>query len=141
MGEFLPHLNAGLNATCTVLLMFGFLAIRAGRTTTHRRLMLSAFGCSVCFLISYLIRFALTGDHPYPGDGWDRIFYLVLLVSHVSLAALVPFLAIRTLYLGLKGHIKSHRKWARFTFPIWMYVSVTGIMVYVMLYHIAGVSG
>jgi uncharacterized membrane protein YozB (DUF420 family) len=140
LGEVLPHTNALLNATSGVLLLCGFVAIRRGREDRHRRLMLSAFGCSVLFLISYLTRYALTGDHRYPGEGWDRTFYLVLLATHVSLATLVPFLAGRTLYLGLKtrgspARREQHRRWARVTFPIWMYVSVTGIIVYWMLYQ------
>ena len=97
----------------------------------------SALGCSTVFLISYLIRFALTGIHRYPGEGWDRTLYLIILGTHTPLAAMVPALAIRTLYLALKGRFVTHRKWARVTFPIWMYVSVTGVAVYYMLYHYA----
>ncbi len=92
------------------------------------------------FLTSYLTRMALMGHQVYPGGGWERSFYLVLLTSHVTLAALVPFLAIRTLYLALRRRIETHRRWARLTFPIWMYVSVTGVLVYWMLYHHARVA-
>ena len=135
MAESLPHVNALLNATSGLLLLVGFAAIRSGNVERHRVCMVSAFVCSVFFLISYLTRYALTGDHVYPGEGWDRTFYLVLLATHVVLAAVVPFLAVRTLYLGLRLETEKHRKWARVTFPIWLYVSITGIVVYLMLYH------
>ncbi len=87
------------------------------------------------FLISYLIRYALTGVHRYPGTGWDRTIYLAILGTHTPLAAMVPFLAVRTLYLAIKKRFDSHRKWARVTFPIWLYVSVTGVVIYFMLYR------
>lgn len=102
--------------------------------------MLTAFACSTVFLVGYLTRYAISGNHVYPGDGWDRVLYLGILVTHVTLAALVPVLALRTLWLALRRRIESHRRWARVTFPIWMYVSVTGVIVYWMLYHYAGVA-
>lgn len=138
MVEWLPHTNALLNACAGALLLLGLRFVKAREIERHRRCMLAAFACSVLFLASYLARNILVGDHPYPGQGWDRTFYLVLLASHVVLAALVPFLALRTLYLGLRRRDETHRRWARITFPIWMYVSVTGIVVYWMLYHYAG---
>jgi len=139
MAEVLHHVNATLNAISGVLLFTGLGFVRAGNIEAHKRCMSSAFACSVLFLISYLTRYALTGEHRYPGEGWDRTLYLCVLASHVALAALVPFLALRTLYLGLRRRDASHRKWARITFPIWAYVSITGIVVYWMLYHYAGV--
>jgi putative membrane protein len=135
--ELLPHLNASLNAASGVLLVVGWRFARSGRERPHRACMASAFTLSVLFLISYLTRYALTGNHVYPGTGWDRTLYLAILVTHVSLAALVPWLAIRTLYLALRRRIDTHRRWARFTLPIWLYVSVTGVIVYGMLYHYA----
>ncbi len=132
-------MNATLNAISGVLLLTGWRLIRARRIELHRRFMLAAFACSALFLTSYLTRVTLGGVHAYPGDGWDRSFYLVLLATHVTLAAVVPLLALRTLYLGLNRRDAVHRRWARVTFPIWMYVSVTGVLVYWMLYHYAGV--
>ena len=97
----------------------------------------AAFTASSVFLASYLIRFATTGAHLYPGHGWDRIFYLVMLMSHMVLAvALVP-LVIGALRRALRGDYEAHRRLVKFTWPIWMYVSVTGVLVYLMLYHLA----
>jgi uncharacterized membrane protein YozB (DUF420 family) len=135
VGDVLPHLNAALNATAALLLAIGWRFARARRERPHRLCMLSAFVCSVAFLASYLARMALTGPHPYPGEGWDRTAYLALLASHVTLAAAVPFLAVRTLWLALRRRIDTHRRWARVTFPIWMYVSVTGVVIYWALYQ------
>ncbi len=135
IGPTLAALNATLNGLSALFLMIGFLAIRRKQVLLHRRCMVTAFGLSVIFLISYLTRFALTGVHRYPGEGLLKTVYLVLLGSHTTLAAVTPFLAIRTLYLALKGRFEEHRRIARITFPIWMYVSVTGVMVYKMLYH------
>lgn len=134
-GFLLATLNAFLNGTSAVLLGLGFWAVKKKKIETHRRLMVSTFLVSVLFLVSYLTRFYLTGVHRYPGEGPMKTFYLTLLGSHTLLAAVTPFLAIRTLFLGWKGRIKDHRRIARWTFPIWMYVSVTGVMVYLLLYH------
>lgn len=139
MGDSLAHLNAALNAVCASFLVAGWFAIRRRDERRHRFCMISAFACSVAFLTSYLTRIALTGTHVYPGEGWLRGVYLSILSSHVVLAALVPWLALRTLYLGLRRRLESHRRWARVTLPIWIYVSVTGVVVYWMLYHHAGV--
>ena len=97
----------------------------------------SAFVVSILFLISYLTRFYLTGAHRYPGSGPMKTLYLSILLTHTVLAVTVPFLATRTIYLAMKNRIASHRKIARFTLPIWMYVSVTGVVIYFMLYHFA----
>ena len=96
--------------------------------------MIAAFATSVVFLVSYLTRFYLTGVHRYPGTGAMKTVYLSVLGSHTVLAAVTPFLAIRTLYLAAKGRFEAHRKIARVTLPIWMYVSVTGVVVYFLLY-------
>lgn len=130
----LATLNAIFNSLAAVSLLLGLLFIRQKKITAHRACMVTAFILSILFLISYLTRFYLTGTHRYPGTGWDRTVYLIILGSHTPLAALVPFLALRTLYLAVKDRIASHRRWARVTFPIWLYVNVTGVVIYLMLY-------
>lgn len=140
----LPATNAMLNALATVLLLVGFTAIKAGRVALHRRMMLYSFGVSVAFLASYLTyHVALqqyTGTHgkEFDGDGAARTIYYAILISHVVLAATVPVLAPLTIYRGLKGDVPRHRRIARMTFPIWLYVSVTGVIIYGMLYHWPG---
>jgi putative membrane protein len=135
--EILPTLNASLNAMSATLLFAGWRAIRAGRRSLHWKLMLSAVATSALFLTFYLIRFALTGAHRYPDVGWTRTLYLVVLGTHTVLAAAVPFLVARSLWLAYRQRYDKHRAIARWTFPIWMYVSVTGVAVYAMLYHLA----
>lgn len=134
---WLPSSNAVLNATSAVLLFLGWRAIRAGHRERHRALMLAACGSSVLFLAGYLTRMALTGTHRFPGTGPLRIGYLALLGSHTLLAALTLPLVLRTLQLSLGSRFFEHRRVARVTFPVWMYVSLTGVLVYVMLYHVA----
>lgn len=135
--DLLPTVNAALNATSAALLVLGFRAIRAGDWRRHRALMLGAVGCSVLFLVGYLTRMALTGTHRFPGDGALRAFYLAVLGTHTVLAALAGPLVLRTLWLAWKGRYPAHRRIARVTLPVWLYVSVTGVVVYVMLYHLA----
>jgi uncharacterized membrane protein YozB (DUF420 family) len=130
----LPALNALLNATSAVLLFTGYSLIRSGQREAHRKVMLTAFGTSIVFLISYLVYHAQVGSVPFQGTGVLRAVYFTILVSHTILAASVPVLAIITLRRGLKGNYPQHRKIAKWTFPIWMYVSVTGVVVYFMLY-------
>ena len=132
----LPTVNAVLNATAAVLLVVGYRLVRARRITAHRRVMLSAFGCSVLFLIGYLVYHARVGSVPFTGPPAVRAVYLVILVSHVVLAAAVPFLAAITIYLGLADRRARHRRIARWTLPIWLYVSLTGVVVYAVLYHL-----
>ena len=134
-GYTLATLNASLNGTAACLLFAGWVAIRSGKQQIHKRFMISAFVISCLFLISYITRVIMEGTHRYPGEGFWRIFYLTMLATHVVLAATIPFLAIRTIYLALKGRFKSHRKIAVITWPIWMYVSITGVLIYFMLYH------
>jgi len=134
-GDRLAALNATLNGTAAVLLFLGWRAVRAGKVARHRAFMGSAFLVSALFLVSYLTRFYLTGTHRYPGTGAMRTIYLSVLLTHTVLAAAVPFLAIRTIYLALKDRVAAHRKIARVTLPVWMYVSVTGVLIYFMLYH------
>ncbi|HEU4385484.1 MAG TPA: DUF420 domain-containing protein [Anaeromyxobacteraceae bacterium] len=135
--EALPTVNASLNALSAALLLAGWRAIRSGRRERHRRLMLSALACSALFLAGYLTRVALTGTHRFPGGGALRAAYLVVLGSHTALAVAVLPMVLRTLYLALRGRFEAHRRIARWTFPVWLYVSVTGVAVYLMLYHLA----
>lgn len=141
MIQWLPHLNVSLNASTTVLLVIGFVLIKRGRKTAHKRVMLSALCVSTLFLVSYLVYHANVPSKRFPVDtavapAIARYFYLGLLATHSLMAASVPFLAIWTVYLGLKGKIAWHRRVAKWTWPIWLYVSVTGILVYLMLYQI-----
>jgi len=135
--EILPTINACLNATSAAFLLAGCLAIRRKNVALHWRCMLSATLSSAIFLTFYLIRFAMTGVHRYPVDDWTRTVYVAVLGSHTVLAATVPFLAGISLYLAWKKRFPRHRRIARWAFPIWMYVSVTGVVVYLMLYQIA----
>ena len=137
----LPTVNATLNAISTILLLTGFRFIKAKRIPQHRAMMISAFVMSILFLVGYLLHkwhlYSTTGsmNTTFQGVGGWRVFYLVLLATHVILAASVPFLAGITLFRGLKMDVARHRKIARITFPIWLYVSVTGVLVYFMLYQ------
>lgn len=133
----LPAVNATLNAIATVLLIIGFVHIRNGRREAHRRAMLAAFGTSILFLISYVTYHSLRGgmNTPFGGEGTIRTIYFVILVTHIVLAAIVPVLAIITLRRGLAARFDPHRRIARWTLPIWLYVSVTGVIVYFMLYQ------
>lgn len=132
----LPTLNAALNLLATILLLVGYRYIRSGNVDAHRACMVGAFSTSVAFLVSYLIYHAYAGSVPFPGTGAARVFYFTVLITHVVLAALVPWLAIVTLVRGWQMDRVRHRRIARWTFPIWMYVSVTGVVIYVMLYVI-----
>jgi putative membrane protein len=133
-----PAINAALNGTSAILLILGRIAISRREMDRHRSLMLGAFATSTIFLISYLIRYATSGSHKYPGDGLDRIVYLVILSSHMLLAIVLVPLVLRALQLALRGDFDKHLRVVRFAWPIWMYVSVTGVIVYFMLYHYAG---
>jgi len=133
--SWLPMVNASLNGLATVLLVIGYVLIRRKRVEAHKRVMLSAFGVSVVFLACYLIYHGYAGSKPFTGTGPIRTVYFTILISHIVLAAAVPVLAAVTIFRGLKGQWDKHRKIARVTFPIWLYVSVTGVMIYVMLYH------
>ena len=132
---FLPTLNAALNGTCAALLTAGLLFIRRNNVRAHQRAMELAFGVSVLFLISYLTHHALHGSTRFPGIGWTRPLYFTILISHTILAVAIVPLAIRTLQLGLRGRFEEHTRLARWTLPLWLYVSVTGVVVYWMLYR------
>jgi putative membrane protein len=134
----LPTLNAALNATSAVLLTTGWVLIRRRHIAGHRACMLGAFGVSVLFLLSYVTYHALAGSRPFTGTGWIRWVYFPLLVSHIVLAAgMVPFV-LTTLYRALTGDYGRHVRIARPTLPVWLYVSVTGVVVYAMLYVLPG---
>ncbi len=131
----LPALNATLNGVATVLLLAGYASIRSGRIERHRAFMLAALTVSVLFLVSYTVYHANVGSRPFPGQGPIRVVYFAILIPHVILAAIVVPLAIVTVTRALRGQFDRHRVIARWTLPIWLYVSVTGVIVYVMLYQ------
>jgi uncharacterized membrane protein YozB (DUF420 family) len=131
----LPALNATLNATSAVLLMSGYAFIRRGYVRRHRAAMISACIVSALFLTSYVIYHANIGSKPFTGQGPIRLVYFTILLTHVLLAVAVPPLALITLSRGLRARFDRHVAIARWTFPVWMYVSVTGVIVYLMLYH------
>jgi len=132
----LPTLNALLNGASAVLLTTGWLAIRRRRIALHRACMLGAFCVSALFLVSYVVYHALAGSRPFTGQGWIRPVYFAVLISHVVLAAaMVPFV-LTTLYRALGADFPRHVRLARATLPVWIYVSVTGVVVYVMLYRL-----
>jgi putative membrane protein len=130
-----PPLNAALNGLAGLLLVIGVIQVKRGNEEAHKRFMLAAFGCSVLFLISYLYyHFHFAIQVKYQGPEGGRYPYLGLLLSHTVLAAAVPFLALRTIFLGLKDRREAHRRLARITFPVWLYVSITGVLIYLVLY-------
>lgn len=131
----LPALNATLNAIAAVLLVIGYVLIRRGRIQQHRRVMLAAFTTSALFLVSYVIYHANAGSRPFAGQGAIRIVYFAILISHVILAAAILPMALITLTHALRARFDRHRRIARWTLPIWLYVSVTGVVVYLMLYQ------
>lgn len=133
--EYLPTVNAVLNGIATILLLTGYVLIRKGRQRQHRAAMLAAFSVSVLFLISYVTYHANAGSRPFTGQGPIRAVYFFILITHIVLAALVPPLAIVTLTRGLRERFDKHVPIARWTLPIWLYVSVTGVVVYLMLYQ------
>jgi uncharacterized membrane protein YozB (DUF420 family) len=131
----LPSINAVLNATAAILLLVGRQYIRKGEREKHRMCMLGAFGTSILFLISYLVYHYQHGSQPFQGTGWVRPLYFTILGSHTVLAAGLAPLVIMTLRRAFRKEYDLHKKLARWTFPIWLYVSVTGVIIYVMLYH------
>lgn len=141
LGALHALLNASLNGTSAVLIVLALLAIRRGEVERHKKLMLSAFVVSSVFLISYLARYITHNliqglpATPFRGTGLAKGVYLTILFSHMFLAAMVPVGVIRAIYLGLKARVDQHRRIVRFAYPAWLYVSVTGVIIYVMLYH------
>lgn len=133
---WLPTVNASLNGTAALLLLAGFLAIKRKNVALHKKLMLAAFSCSVLFLISYLVYHSQVGSRHFTGQGGWRTFYFALLLTHTVLAAIVPFGAVLALRRALRNEFDQHRRLTRWVWPIWMYVSVTGVVIYWMLYRI-----
>jgi uncharacterized membrane protein YozB (DUF420 family) len=131
----LPTVNAVLNASAAVMLAIGYLQIRRGRIRAHRACMLAALALSTLFLVSYLTYHAQVGSKRFTGTGTIRTVYLTVLFTHTVLAALVPPLALLTVWRAFRERFDTHARLARWTLPIWLYVSVTGVVVYVMLYH------
>ena len=136
MISVLPTIDAFLNAIAAVLLIWGYALIRRKRIQQHRKVMTAAFVVSCIFLACYLIYHVQVGSVPFSGRGAVRSLYLSILATHTTLAAAVPILAVMTLRRGLTGRVAPHRRLARWTLPIWLYVSVTGVVVYLMLYHL-----
>ena len=132
----LPALNATLNATSAVLLLLGYRAVRRQEIERHRRLMVSAACVSAVFLVSYLVYHAHVGSVRFTATGIPRTVYFTILITHTILAAAIVPLVLRTLYLGWRRRDDRHRRIARWTFPLWLYVSVTGVVIYLMLYRI-----
>lgn len=132
----LPALNAALNATSALLLGAGFVFIRRKNVRAHKACMLGAFAVSALFLVCYVVYHAQAGSTPFPGTGWIRPAYFALLLTHVVLAALILPLAIVTLRRALRGDYERHRRIARRTLPLWLYVSVTGVVIYLLLYQV-----
>jgi uncharacterized membrane protein YozB (DUF420 family) len=133
----LPALNACLNGLATVLLTAGFILIKQGRMAAHRACMLSAFGVSAVFLVTYVLHKILKGgvNTPIGAEGFVKTFYLTMLTSHIILAMAIVPLVLITLNHAIRGRLIVHRQWARWTFPIWYYVSVTGVLVYFFVYQ------
>jgi uncharacterized membrane protein YozB (DUF420 family) len=133
-----PKINATLNGCSTVLLVTGRILIARKRMAAHRAVMLTALGCSSLFLISYLYYHAHVGSVHFRGTGWPRPVYFSILISHTILAAAIVPMVIITLKRALGGHFERHRAIARWTFPLWLYVSITGVVIYFMLYQLFG---
>jgi uncharacterized membrane protein YozB (DUF420 family) len=134
--DVLPAVSSALNVATTVLLLVGWARIRRKDIDGHRRAMLSALATSVAFLVTYVVHHALHGTHGSGATGGARTFYLAILGTHTVLAVAVAVAAPRVAWLGLKGRLDAHRRLARLTLPVWLYVSVTGVAVYVMAYHL-----
>ena len=132
----LPAVNATLNSASALLLAAGYFFIRRGKIAAHRRCMVAAFATSALFLTSYLIYHYNVGSVPFPGRGWIRVVYFSILITHTILAAVIVPLVLVTLTRALREDFVRHRRIARWTLPLWFYVSVTGVVVYVMLYRL-----
>jgi len=130
-----PALNATLNAIAAVLLTAGWINIRRRNIAAHRACMLAAFGASTLFLVSYVIYHARAASVPFTGQGWIRPVYFFILITHIVLATVIVPLALTTIYRALRGELWRHKRIARVTLPIWLYVSVTGVLVYLMLHR------
>jgi len=138
IGDLLALVNATLNATSALALATGWLLIRRRKVRLHRRAMLTALGASALFLVFYVTRIAFTGTHEFAGVGAAKTVYLAVLFSHMTLAVVVVPLVLRLIWLVRRGRFHDHARLARWTFPVWAYVSVTGLVVYVLLYQVYG---
>jgi putative membrane protein len=134
--QILPEILVALNVCATALLVLGWRAIRSGQRERHRALMLSNLGVAVLFLIVYLTQVAIAGHERFPGDGWSKTVFMVILASHTILAVSLVGLVPRTVYLAWKERFVEHRRLARVTIRIWLYVTVTGIAIYAMIHHL-----
>lgn len=134
--EILPHFNASLNAVSLVLISFAYIAIKSGNKERHKKLMVSALSVSVVFLISYLYYHGKIGHVPFEGVGFVRPVYFTILFTHIGFAAVCLILIIFTVLRAIMGQFERHKKIARITFPIWAFVCVSGIIVYVMAFHL-----
>lgn len=136
LASILPPLNAALNALSASLVVSGYICIRRGKTALHKRCMVSALGVSTLFLLGYLILRAVAGMTRFTGEGWIRPVYFAILFSHTVLAAAIVPLVLVTLVRALRGEFDRHVRIARWTLPLWLYVSVTGVLIYWLLYHL-----
>src|SRR5262245_47102404 len=137
LADALPAVNATLNGLSALWIVLGYRSIKQKNIALHRFAMQAAFVTSTVFLLSYLTRVYLTGTHRYPGDGWAKTLYLAILLSHTILAVVTVPLVLRSLFLARRGRYPEHRSIAKYSLPVWLYVSVTGVVVYVMLYQLA----
>jgi putative membrane protein len=135
--DVLPSINATLNGFSALWIVLGYRSIKQKNIPLHRFAMQAAFVTSTVFLACYLTRVYLTGTHRYPGDGWARTLYLSILLTHTILAVVTVPLVLRSLFLARNGRYAEHRKIAKYSLPVWLYVSVTGVVVYLMLYQLA----
>jgi putative membrane protein len=135
--DALPTVNATLNGLAAVWIVLGYRSIKQKNVALHRFCMQAAFVTSTIFLVSYLTRVYLTGTHRYPGGGWAKALYLAILLTHTVLAVATVPLVLRSLFLARNGRYPEHRRIARYSLPVWLYVSVTGVVVYLMLYQLA----
>jgi putative membrane protein len=140
LAEILPSLLATLNGVSVALLLPAFAAIRRGNRDRHRALMLANLGVSLLFVIAYVLQMSLVGTRRFPGDDWVRSLFLAILTSHTILAVTLVPLVLRALYLALKERFAEHRRIARVAFPIWLYVSATGVVIYWMNHHLRPLS-
>jgi uncharacterized membrane protein YozB (DUF420 family) len=138
IGDTLAAVNASLNATSAVALVTGLVLIRRRKVHAHRRAMLTALTASAVFLVFYVARVALTGTHEFAGEGAARVVYLAILFSHMALAVVVVPFVLRLIWLARRRRFDDHARLARWVFPVWAYVSVTGLVVYLLLYQLYG---
>jgi len=138
LAGILAPVNAALNLTSTVCLLAGYRYIKKNMTRHHRRAMLGAVSASGLFLVLYVLRYSLTGTHRFAGEGLAKVIYLSVLFTHMILAVVIVPLVLALLYLAWKSRFETHRRLARWTFPVWLYVSLSGLLIYFLLYHVYG---